>query len=76
VAYYWADRIWRIGADACIECSQQQTAAVTRSPLLLRGRILPAGLMLADLIYSYNMFMTITDLINYYLSVPRSTALG
>eukprot|EP01049_Picozoa_sp_SAG25_P017754 SAG25_NODE_4758_length_754_cov_4.319084_2_plen_75_part_00 len=24
----------------------------------------------------YNMFMTITDLINYYLSVPRSTALG
>eukprot|EP01047_Picozoa_sp_COSAG01_P136781 COSAG01_NODE_67188_length_267_cov_10.440476_1_plen_23_part_10 len=22
------------------------------------------------------MFMTITDLINYYLSVPRSTALG
>jgi hypothetical protein len=57
VAYYWADRIWRIGADACIECSQQQTAAVTRSPLLLRGRILPAGLMLADLIYSYNMFM-------------------
>jgi hypothetical protein len=24
---------------------------------------------------TYNMFMTITDLINYYLSVPRSTAL-
>ena len=24
----------------------------------------------------YNMFMTITGLISYYLSVPRSTALG
>jgi hypothetical protein len=30
----------------------------------------------ADRDYMYNMFMTITGLISYYLSVPRSTALG
>jgi hypothetical protein len=44
---------------------------VWRVALLLRGGGGSSSAMVQLLQYEYNMFMTITDLLSYYLSVPR-----
>jgi hypothetical protein len=48
---------------------------VWRVALLLRGGGGSSSAMVQLLQYEYNMFMTITDLLSYYLSVPHSTCI-
>jgi hypothetical protein len=55
--------------------SQSQWHGIASGPADLQTVFDPKAFGHVALLW-YNMFMTITDLINYYLSVPRGTCRG